>query len=130
MIAVEGQQPPGNIVAFWERVLPGIWSEVIRAANAALSAIDTDLGETVVTSWFRSVDQNRRVGGDPDSQHLFGLAFDIVPGKGTSRLAINEAAGRFAQFGFTVVPDSTHVHVQVFPRGVLRAGGFFDALRL
>jgi len=131
VIVVNGFPPPENTIKFFDRLLPGIWPTWANAAQAALIEIDQGGSEpTTLTSWYRTPSQNRRVGGSPDSQHLVGLAFDVVPGKGTSRLAINEAAQAFARAGFTVVPADRHVHVQTFPAGVLRQVGILDALRL
>lgn len=129
-IRVNGRPPPRTTLQFFDRLLPGIWPMWAKAVEFALREIDAEGGDTVLTSWHRSPSQNRRVGGHPDSQHLVGLAFDVVPGKGQSLLAINEAAQRFAEQGFTVVPEPTHVHVQTFPSGVLREVGILDALRL
>jgi len=131
MILVHGAPPDLNTVRFFERLVPGIWNHVMGAAGAALTEIDLGhVGETVVTSWFRSPNENRRAGGHPDSQHLVGMAFDVVPGKGSSALAINEAAQIFAGFGFVVEPESDHLHIQTFPPGILRPSGILDALHV
>ncbi len=131
MIVVNGAPPPRNTLQFFDRLIPGIWPAWAQAVVTALQEIDQGgTGKTTITSWFRTPSQNRRVGGDPDSQHLVGLALDVIPAKGQSTLAINEAAQRFAQAGFSVVPEPTHVHVQTFPAGVLRQVGILDALRL
>lgn len=131
MIVINGFPPPPNTQKFFDRLLPGIWTQWAAAAESALVEIDQGGSEpTTLTSWYRTPSDNRRVGGDPDSQHLVGLAFDVVPGKGTSRLAINEAAQAFARAGFAVVPADRHVHVQTFPAGVLRRVGILDALGL
>lgn len=131
MILVQGKPPPFNTVKFFDLLLPGIWQQWGAAVEAALVELDHgDVGETIITSWFRSPLENRRVGGHPDSQHLVGLAFDVVPGKGTSSLALNEAAQIFQGFGFTVDPGETHLHVQTFPPGILRPSGVLDALQV
>lgn len=131
MISVNAKPPPINTLKFFDRLLPGIWNQFAAAAEGGLALVDAgNVGQTVLTSWFRSPNENRRVGGDPDSQHLVGLAFDVVPGKGTSPLAINEAAQIFRRLGFEVVPAAKHIHVQVFPAGVLRQVGILDALRV
>jgi len=131
MVLVHGKPPPYPTLKFFDRLLPGIWQQWGAAAEAALTEVDAgDVGETIVTSWFRSPLENRRVGGDPDSQHLVGLAFDVVPGKGATQLAISEAAQIFQRFGFTVDPTGTHLHVQTFPPGILRPAGVLDALHV
>lgn len=129
MILFRATPPPIHVVQFWERLFPGFWGRWIGAADSALRELDADVGDdTIVTSWHRSPFHNREVGGDPDSQHLVGLALDIVPGKPSPRLAINEAAARFTEAGFVVVPAPTHLHIQTFPAGILRRVGVLDAL--
>lgn len=131
MIAVNGSPPPVNTLRFFDRLFPGIWEQWGEAAQAALFEIDAGARDrTVITSWFRSPNENRRAGGLRDSQHLVGLALDVEPGKGTSALAINEAVQIFRRFGFEAFPFEKHVHVQTFPKGVLRQVGILDALRL
>lgn len=131
MILVHGAPPPRLTLQFFDRLIPGVWTQFGASAQAALLEVDAgNVGETVLTSWFRTPLENKRAGGHPDSQHLVGMAFDVVPGKGTTTLAINEAAQIFARFGFTVVPARTHLHVQAFPPGILRPAGVLDALRV
>lgn len=131
MILFHATPPPTNLVQFWERILPGFWDIWLRAADLALGEIDAGAGgDTVITSWWRSPLENRRVGGSPDSQHLVGLAFDVVPGKGSFQLAVNEASQRFTESGFVTVPESTHLHVQTFPAGLLRQAGVLEVLSL
>jgi len=75
----------------------------------------------IPTSWYRTPDANARAGGSLDSQHLFGFAADFVPGA-TSWLLLRDQARRI---GLIAVPESDHLHVQVFPAGTLRAAGLF-----
>jgi len=129
LIALRGKSPPREILDLFERLLPGIWQQWSDAAGQALYQIDADVGgETTISSWYRSSADNRRVDGHPDSQHLVGLALDMVPGKGTSKLAISEATGAFREAGFIAVPYDRHVHVQTFPAGTLRMAGILDWL--
>jgi len=131
VILFRATPPPIDTVRFFERLIPGLWLKWITAADHALREIDDDAGgDTIITSWFRSPAENRRVGGDPDSQHLVGLALDIVPGKPSIQLAVAEASSRFAEAGFLVVPTSTHLHVQTFPAGLLRDAGVLDAVNV
>lgn len=69
-----------------------------------------------VTSWWRSPQANRDVGGDPESQHLFGLAWDIAP---ASTSLVREARAA----GLTAVDEGSHVHMQLFPAGALARAG-------
>lgn len=129
MIRVNGAPPKRATVEFFERLAPGLWRHWVSIASAALLEIDRNApADTVVTSWNRSPLENKRAGGHPDSQHLVGLALDVVPGKGTSTLALNEAAQAFERFGFITVIEPSHVHVQTFPPDILRPAGVLDAL--
>lgn len=77
------------------------------------------LGGTTVTSWWRSPQHNRAVGGHPESQHIFALAIDVA-GTRDQRRDIVTAARRV---GLTAVDEGSHVHVQAFPAGALRRAG-------
>ena len=76
-----------------------------------------------LTSWWRSAEDNRRVGGAPQSQHLLGLAFDIVvPGGSAERSRVIHSVTHAGLIG---VDERSHVHVQAFPAGALAQTGFF-----
>ncbi len=72
------------------------------------------------TSWYRDQRQNAAVGGNRESQHLFGFAFDVVGGR---LEAVEQAAN---QLGLITVPELDHLHIQLFPAGFLRSLGFFS----
>jgi len=75
-----------------------------------------------VSSWFRTPDQNRRVGGSPESQHLFALGLDITGSQDSLRQVIFVARG----LGLEAFAEPDHVHLQLFPKGALsRAGVIF-----
>ena len=95
---------------------PGVWPWFLGPVLVSAAEFRAH-----ATSWWRSEDENRAVGGDPDSQHLFGLGVDLVPTAGTPEAL----AARLRSFGLIAVPTSTHVHVQAFPAGTLRSFGFF-----
>jgi hypothetical protein len=129
MILFRATPPPVHVVQFFESLFPGFWIRWLGAADSALREIAADAGgDTIITSWFRSPGHNQEVGGNPDSQHLVGLALDIIPGKPSLGFAINEAAARFTEAGFVTVPAPTHLHIQTFPAGLLRRVGVLDAL--
>jgi len=107
--------PPPYAVFLADRYFPGVWDFFMRAAPQGLRTA------TAATSWYRSADHNRGL-GSPDSQHLAGLAFDVV-GPDLSRLAADLRAA-----GFRVVPYASHVHAQVLPASVARRSGLLDAL--
>ncbi len=66
------------------------------------------------TSYWRSVPQNRAVGGHRWSQHLVGLAADHSP----SSAAFRHAA---AVNGLFAIPEGDHDHVQGWNNGVLES---------
>ena len=69
----------------------------------------------VFTSGLRTTSENAAVGGDVNSQHLLGLAADFDgPQRELERF---ETAAR-AQ-GLIAVMEPTHLHLQLFPRGVV-----------
>jgi len=78
-------------------------------------------GRPRVTSWFRTADNNRLVGGSPESQHLFALAMDIES-EAPERLefTIGEVA---RAVGLVAVPGRNFVHLQLFPAGALARAG-------
>ena len=64
-----------------------------------------------ITSWYRDPVQNQRVGGHPQSQHLYALAVDVV----TARPERVAAVAR--RVGLVAVIERDHVHVQAYPAG-------------
>lgn len=79
---------------------------VISIAIVGRIAIDLLVPGARVTSWWRSPSKNKAVGGKPNSRHLWGWAFDIVPAT-----AVNERALR--RFFPVVVNEGDHIHVQL-----------------
>lgn len=104
--------PPPEVRAAIERRAPGFWRAFGLAADRALAGVDG-----TITSWFRSVERNRAVGGQLNSQHLWGCAFDIVIPDPAQRTRAMAALRRET---FFVIPESDHLHVQAFPSGTLR----------
>jgi len=72
-----------------------------------------------VTSWFRTPEKNRIEGGAQQSQHLFGLAWDVA----VPRDSLQHLAQHMAAQGLVAVRERDHVHVQAFPAGVLARAG-------
>lgn len=70
-----------------------------------------------VTSWYRSPQANARVGGNADSQHLFGLGLDLA---GPNRETAAELARRI---NLPHAQEVDHLHLQLFRPGVLRRAG-------
>ena len=61
-----------------------------------------------ISSFFRSVAENQRVGGLPDSQHLIATAIDLT---GETSPLLSHLRSR----GLVVVERGSHVHVQLWP---------------
>lgn len=78
-----------------------------------------------VTSFIRSRSHNYEVGGVSDSQHLLGTAADLVPTSGSLADLADWARGS-GLFGFVLL-EGDHVHVQLYPGGVIPAW-IFDAV--
>lgn len=91
---------------------------LLRRFLLALSGVPIG-PETVFWSWYRNQEQNRLATGHPESQHLAGLALDVsgLPAQSLAQLRKN---------GLVVVPERSHVHVQLGPPGFLRREGLLD----
>jgi len=74
------------------------------------------------SSYYRTIDHNREVGGAPASQHLLGLAMDFV-GRDLERLA-----QRLTERGFVAIREASHLHVQAYPRDTVPEAWYVSAL--
>jgi len=108
-------EPPPQIIV-QHRFFNPIFRQFLPAAGELLSLFP----EAEVTSWWRSPTDNRRVGGNPKSQHLLGFAFDSVLPPHLVEAFVTTAR----RIGFTAVDEFDHVHLQTFQRG------FFDQIGL
>jgi len=115
-VAVEA--PPREIILTWERWFPGFW----RGFSNALRRGVQIGGPLQATSWFRSVADNAGVGGDRFSQHLGGVALDLVADNP------RRSAEALRGAGLLVVEEFDHLHVQTFPAGVMQEFGVLQAL--
>ncbi len=79
---------------------------VISIAIVGRIAIDLLVPGGRVTSWWRSPSKNKAVGGKPNSRHLWGWGYDVVP-----VTPANERALR--KFFPVVVNEKDHIHVQL-----------------
>ncbi len=62
-----------------------------------------------VTSWGRSADRNKALGGVPNSRHLYDLAADVVPGPGFTD---DRRTGYGARLELWVLVEGTHDHLE------------------
>jgi hypothetical protein len=63
-----------------------------------------------VTSWIRTQERNRKVGGHQKSTHLVGFGADLVPDDMDAKPALVAAA---RLLGLDAVDESHHVHIEV-----------------
>jgi len=68
-----------------------------------------------VTSWYRTPGRNFAVGGAVRSQHLLGWAADFTGPRDESTAFVQLARQR----GLVAVDEGDHVHVQMYPAGVI-----------
>lgn len=109
--------PPRAIVEAVDTKVPGIYSWFVYNVESAVGDAPATL-----TSWYRNPQQNAEVGGHPESQHLVGLAADLVVARG-GPWSPEEVAARLRFLGLTVSAQPTHLHVQALPPGGLRRLG-------
>lgn len=102
-------QPPMTVIRAVERFAPGFWGQWSGAVAAAWRSAPG----MRVTSWWRDPRHNREVGGSDSSQHLLGVAFDVVPVTSGNYYALQRA-------GFRVVNEGDHLHAQPWPPGSAR----------
>lgn len=102
------EPPPAWIVRIVEWLSPGFYA---RFLQTLINGIGTN--PIRVTSWYRTPSVNQLVGGHPFSQHLLGFAMDVVV---DDPWRIRK---RFEDLGLTAIVEGDHVHVQVFPAGVV-----------
>jgi len=69
----------------------------------------------VPTSWYRSEAKNMAVGGSTYSQHLLAWAVDWAMPRGENRDMVLLAR----ELGMVGVDEGDHVHIQMYPAGVI-----------
>lgn len=108
------QQPPA---AWWRhpQLGPLLYDFATRANAAALEYQRTTWPQAPVylTSWYRDGRANAAAGGAQFSQHLVGLAGDLVAAD-QARL-VRYLRGH----GLHAIAEGDHVHVQYWPAGTL-----------
>ena len=73
---------------------PEQMENIIKQARAINNIYDL-LGGFEITSWLRTPDYNKAIGGAPHSAHLDGLATDFVP----KCLTVKDAKDKIKKFG-------------------------------
>lgn len=84
-------------------------------------------GNVIVSSFARTPERNRDVGGKRGSQHLIGTAVDLVNLVGGSMVLSNLAANA-KLVGLVAVPESDHLHLQLWSRDLRIVERFFPQL--
>lgn len=97
--------PPASVIADVHRMCPECWPYFLATLRAVRAAQPIEL-----TSWWRSLSENQRVGGSQLSQHLFATALDLV-GPGAA-----DVARQLRDLGWVWVSEGDHEHVQMFSR--------------
>lgn len=122
-VAADVRRPPAHIARAIEARAPFFWEGFEEVLSRSLEGLPL-----VVTSWWRTPEQNRAADGATDSQHLVGTALDVDG----DQAAIARAAARARAFRLVVVGPYTdgHLHLQGFRSGQLRAAGVFRELGL
>lgn len=100
--------PPASIWQRVEQISPGHYLHFISHLNSALRN-----HRGTVTSWWRDRGTNEIHGGEEFSQHLIGLALDLDV-QDPNRLIAD-----LRREGLVVIDEGSHVHVQLFPAGVV-----------
>lgn len=106
------QSPPAQLV--------NAYPDFYRWLLPRLNLIARTFPNWQATSWWRSNARNLDVGGAPRSQHLLAWAVDFAGPRDQSRqlVALAESVGLVA------IDEGDHVHVQMFPAGVIPARFF------
>lgn len=111
--------PPAEMARALEPLLRAFVGRVVSGARLFN-------GPLAITSWWRSAERNASVGGSPDSQHLLGIALDLVVTPGSERRAV----AAFAAAGLRAIDEGDHVHLQLLPAGLARSSGLLAVFGL
>jgi len=103
--------PPELLNSGWFPFISNFYWRAVAGAQG--------FGGLSVSSWFRTPAKNRIEGGAPESQHLFGLAWDVVVPRQNLEHLVEHMRGQ----GLVAVQERGHVHVQAFPAGALARAG-------
>lgn len=98
--------------------MPDWWTPYVQSFVQRVTLLGRATGGIRVTSFLRTISHNREVGGAESSQHLLGIAADLVGPPGLSTAELAGYAKRSGFFGY-VLDEGDHVHVQLFPAGAV-----------
>ncbi len=112
--------PPPEVIQQIEFWAPGLLAAFLSRLGPVARHV------TQFTSWWRSIDRNARVGGSPESQHLWAAAVDAT-GPNLRNIAI---AARSSGLIAVEIPAKGIVHIQAWPAGSARRIGLLDVLHL
>ena len=102
------------------RELGARYPEFYRWLLPRLNEIERRFPEAHATSWWRSDARNMEVGGAPYSQHLLGWAVDWALPRERHRAMVELAR----EFGLVAIDEGDHVHVQMYPAGVISKSSY------
>jgi uncharacterized protein YcbK (DUF882 family) len=89
-------------------------NETKPALHALLERIRAVYGKPIrINSAYRCSEHNLKIGGSPNSQHVTGLAADLMPINGGSLKELFEAARACDPKGLGLYIDENFVHVDV-----------------
>lgn len=104
--------PPAQLV--------NAYPEFYRWLVPRLNALMSEYPDAQPTSWFRSQSRNLSVGGAARSQHLLAWAADFSLPRDRHAALIADAR----LLGLVAIDEGDHIHVQMFPAGVIPARFF------
>jgi len=96
--------PPREVIDAVHAQCPGCWPFFV----GTIRNLRPVQGAVTASSWWRSSETNREVGGSATSQHLVGTAIDLV-GPGA-----RDVADQLRNAGWVWIPEGDHEHMQVF----------------
>jgi hypothetical protein len=97
-------RPPLSVERYVQNRCPDCWPFFYGTVGAVRVHAPVE-----VSSWWRSTACNAEARGKETSQHLYGVALDVV-GAGA-----RDVADQLRAFGWTVLDEGNHWHAQVFP---------------
>ena len=96
------------------------YPEFYRWLLPRLNFIAREFPNWQATSWYRSPSRNFIVGGAARSQHLLAWAVDFTGPRDEAAFMLATARS----VGLVAVDESDHIHLQMYPAGVIPAQFF------